>query len=137
MLSDTMLIVNALITLFIGVALVLVVRQLGTLQKSIRAANMVASQSHIRTFDQLVVQDANVRNVMNYSHWQAVTNMVLHEMEAKYLLWKAGISDDATWQADQAYIKKYASADFVRAALLNSAHEYRPDFITFLAGKDK
>ena len=137
MLSDTMLVVNAIITLFIGVALVLVVRQLGALQKSVRTANLMAAQSQIRTFDQLVVQDADVRNVINYSHWQAVTNMMLHEMEAKYVLWKEGISDAATWQADQAYIKKYANADFVRTALQESGQAFRPDFLTFLAGKEK
>ncbi len=137
MLSNIMLIVNAVITLFIGVALVLVVRQLSALQKSLRAATMVATQGHTRTFDHLIMQDESVRGLMRYSRWEAATNTVLHEMEARYQLWRAGVSDEATWQADLAYINKYANADFVRVALQDSAHEFRPDFITYLAGKTR
>jgi hypothetical protein len=133
--SDIMLLVNAGLTLFIGVALVLIVRQLSALQKGIRAATLVATQAHSRTFDQLLVQDENLRGLMRYSRWQAATNMVLHEMEARYQLWREGVSDDATWQADLAYINKYADADFVKNALQDTAHEFRPDFISYLAGK--
>lgn len=135
MLSATMLIVNALITLFIGVVLVLVVRQLGALQKSLRASTLVATQSQACTFAQFLVQNDQMRSIMRYSRWDAASHLVLREMEARYLLWKAGISDAATWQADQAAIKKYADSDFVRTALHDSAQEYRPDFIAFLAGK--
>ena len=135
MLNDTMLIVNAVIAILIGVALVLVVRQLGLLQKSVRESNLVASQTLARTFDQLVLQDNDVRSLLKYSRWQAVSHMVLHDMEAKYILWKEGISDQATWQADQAYINNYAKADFVRVALQDAAHEFRPDFIAFLNKK--
>jgi hypothetical protein len=135
MLSDTMLIINALITLFIGAALVLVVRQLGALQKSLRATTLVSAQSQARTFDQFLVQNDQLRSIMRYSRWDAASHLALHEMESRYLLWKAGISDAATWQADQAAIKKYADSDFVRTVLQHAAQEFRPDFIAFLAGK--
>lgn len=135
MLSNIMLIVDAILTLFIGVALVLVVQQLGALRQSVRGATVVATQTHARAFAHLLVQDENVRSLMRYSRWDAATNVVLHEMEARYQLWREGISDEATWQADLAYINKYAATDFVKAALQDSAHEFRPDFITYLAGK--
>jgi hypothetical protein len=135
MLNNIMLIVDAGLALLIGVALILIVRQLGALQKNLRAATFVATQAHARDFDHLLVQDENVRSLMRYSRWEAATNVVLHDMEARYQLWREGISDNATWQADLAYINKYANADFVRTALQEDAREFHPDFITYLAGK--
>ncbi len=135
MTNDTLLLINAIITLFIGVVLLLIVRHLSLLRTTVEKSQLVTSQAQGSAFDQLLMHEPAVRDLLHYSQWEALSLVVLHDMEARYLRWKAGISDGATWQADQAFIKKYARTDFVRAMLQSSAQEFRPDFITFLAGK--
>jgi hypothetical protein len=133
--NTALLIITAILTLLIGVTLILVVLSLGRLRTSMDKSRIVASQAQAHAFDHLVLQDQEMRDLLHYSHYEALALVVVHDMEARFLRWKAGISDAATWQADQAFIRNYAQMDFVRVILQNPANGFRQDFVTYLGRK--
>jgi hypothetical protein len=129
---DPFLLVNTVATGLIAASLILLIGQTAIMRKTVHEASTTNIQAYLHSVNQILLEDEDLRRLLNLTKEQVFAFIILNESETRFLFHKPGLTDNVTWDSDVTILRKSLKAEFVQDVLSNYSREFRADFIQFL-----
>ncbi|HEY7020410.1 MAG TPA: hypothetical protein VH349_04785 [Ktedonobacterales bacterium] len=120
-------------TATIIVALLYVILQTRQINRQLKLDNITSSSAYFRDLNELVLNNDRALQLRDVSPEVSLGNIYIGVFKARFLLRKAHLTDNVTWEADKrTMINNFRECDWLRVVWERDKNEYPRPFRDFI-----